>query len=378
MQQRYTHIIRVFLLLLSATLWTGQDLYSQHLSKLFTSDGGKLELVLDRNYQLGANISLIGEVTSASLDGNGKLAVAARGAQGIILFDLQGTQLRTIGKAGRGPGELVEPGIIKLKGNQLYVWDRRQLKFLMFDVNSAEPLVEIRDFRWAAQDFEIYGSDIFFYNSGRLTGPYIEQYDMDENQYVQNFGQRTQEHTLLMSMREAGGIFGNGNYIYFISPSSLALNRMNMQTFQVVARSIKDEDFYVPEVDSAALIIPNRRKFFDFIHESSRVINLLVVKDYIIVEGIIGEDTFVEKNGQYGAQERKVRLYILNTDMQLIDTFTFALAAGRDVQHKIWGSNRKQLFFLSTYNLFGEEDHDSPGMSSYYMHLWNLERSKNN
>lgn len=181
-------------------------LNAQHLTREFQGDQQRLNLVLDRQYPLTDNLFMMGEINSASLNREGRLAVASLDAPGVVLYDAEGTQIRQVGSLGRGPGEYVSPGIVRLVGTNLFIWDSQELKFLKYDADKNTPLLEIKDFRWAIKDFAIVGDDLFFYNSGRLQGPYIEQYDIRKNEYGQRFGERSQKHTLLMSMREAGGM----------------------------------------------------------------------------------------------------------------------------------------------------------------------------
>lgn len=139
---------------------------------------------------------------------------------------------------------------------------------------------------------------------------------------------------------------------------------------------VKDADFYVPEVDSAALIIPNFSKFTEIIRETSRVTDLFVMDQYIVIVALIGHDTYNEKYDAYGAENRKIRFYVLDTDMNHLDSFTFSMAADRDLQHKIWGANHHRLFFLSSFNLFGKESPEDPNAPLYFMHLWKIEHTE--
>lgn len=347
---------------------------AQHLSESFEGDNGKITLKLDRVYPLQENLFLLPQITSASFNDELELALALKQSPGIVLYDSNGKQTKQVGSIGKGPGEYITASALQLVKDTLYLWDSNQLKFLKYDASKNAPLLEIKDFRWAVQDFAVVDDQIYFYNSGKTSGPYIEQYKIKKNEYGKRYGDRTEAHNLLGSYRYAGGIGKRDDFIFFISPSSLTINRINTVNQTTKSFEIKDPDFQVTEIENAREIMLDRKKLSRIAGGTSRIINLLAMDEFVIIVAKIGEGKYLEEIGGYSAENRKIRFYVLDTDMNLIDTITFSVFAKPDIQGgNLWGANNNQLFYLSTYNLFGEESPNDPDTPLYYMHIWDLE-----
>ncbi|MDX1640027.1 MAG: 6-bladed beta-propeller, partial [Balneolaceae bacterium] len=310
---------------------------------------------------------------SASLNNSGQFVVATDHTSGVVLYDSTGKQIRKIGDIGRGPAEYVSPGIVKFIGDTIYIWDEGLLKFLKFNTQN-ELLLEIAEFRWALQDFTVYGTDIFMYNSGKSSGAYIEQYHLNQNKYGKSFGQSTQEHIVLMTLNRAGGMDSRGDYLYYVSPSKLSIYRIDLKNYKKSNFPINDEDFKVPEVDNARKIIMDIEKATEFITSSSVVTGIHLLDDYIVMIAEIGQAQYNKQYNAYLTLENKVRFYVLEYNMQLIDTFTFAWNTKKGGQFKIWGSNGEELFFLSTTDLFGEPVQKMNKMMPYHLYRWKIKK----
>lgn len=87
---------------------------------------------------------LFGSNVSVALSSEGLLYVGDRSSGEIRLFDSTGTHRRTIGRAGRGPGEFVGLARLALSGNEdtLYVYDAGQRRVSIF---TAPDLQHIQD-----------------------------------------------------------------------------------------------------------------------------------------------------------------------------------------------------------------------------------------
>lgn len=356
---------------LALLLMSPFNINAQHLEKYFRGEKGQLALRLKTIYPLEERLFLLSEIGWSAFNQEGFLALAMEGSPGIVLYDSTGRQLRQVGSMGRGPGEYASASIIQLLRDTLYIWDSKLLKFLKYDIKTNTPLLEIQDFRWSIQNFSVSGDDIYFYNSGRSTGPYIEQYNITENEYGRKFGNRTEAHNLLAAYRYAGGIDRENQYIYYISPSSLRVYRINTRNGTEKSFIINDSEFKVPNVKNAREIILSD-EFTKITSKMSRVVDLFVMDKYVLVLAHIGEDTYSEQWDAYLVTNRKIRMYVLDSDMNYIDNFTFSLAADQDLQHRIWTANNRQLFFLSTYNLFGEENPEDNKAPLFYVHVWNI------
>lgn len=63
------------------------------------------------------------------------IAAGSMGEAGIYVFAPDGSYLTRIGRHGRGPGEFTGISGIRIKGDHLYVYDSRQLKFSTFSIS---------------------------------------------------------------------------------------------------------------------------------------------------------------------------------------------------------------------------------------------------
>jgi len=68
-------------------------------------------------------------------DDDGNIYVSDGMANCLFKFDRSGMLIKTIGKKGQGPGELIRPNSIALGGKNIYVQDLGNSRFVVFDKN---------------------------------------------------------------------------------------------------------------------------------------------------------------------------------------------------------------------------------------------------
>lgn len=90
-------------------------------------------------------------VTAAVQLSHGGVAVADAGNHRVKVFDAAGRMMRSIGREGRGPGELSHPSWLGVRGDTLLVWDMAQSRLTRFDtagtlIGTGPPLTDLGSF----------------------------------------------------------------------------------------------------------------------------------------------------------------------------------------------------------------------------------------
>jgi len=97
--------------------------------------GGGYRLVRERTVGRpeGSEQEVLGFVSDAAFGPGGTVYVADASLQRIVVFSGDGRFLRTFGRSGMGPGELVSPTSLTFVGDTLFVYDARQGRISVFD-----------------------------------------------------------------------------------------------------------------------------------------------------------------------------------------------------------------------------------------------------
>ncbi|MFV1988672.1 MAG: 6-bladed beta-propeller [Gemmatimonadota bacterium] len=88
---------------------------------------------LDIGVAEGDPMLQLSRVVGAVFTGAGELVIANAGTSELRFFDASGSFVRTIGRQGEGPGEFTALGSIFVRGDSLVAYDRRTLRFTIFD-----------------------------------------------------------------------------------------------------------------------------------------------------------------------------------------------------------------------------------------------------
>lgn len=85
----------------------------------------------------GDGPELFGRIASVQPDSLGRVWVLDSQAGEVRLFDGEGSWVRTVGRAGQGPGELGSPMSLFVLGDELWVVDNGQRRYTVFDTAGA-------------------------------------------------------------------------------------------------------------------------------------------------------------------------------------------------------------------------------------------------
>lgn len=343
--------------------------YSQVLEKSYTGILNKLKFTSVSTIELDESLQILGNIIDASFNESGNFVITTDDPSLVYLYDQEGNQVRQVGSLGRGPFEILRSKIVKYRDDNISVWDHGQLKLLRFTEKGA-PIYEVSDFRYSIRDLEIKDDWIYFYNSGKSSGPIIERYNLNENKYDGNWGQRTEAHTLLLINEEAGGLVLDEDMLHYVSPSQLGIHTVDLTTGTESFIPIKDSEFKItPVADAASLINNNRNEMINILNESSYTKSILLLDEYII---LIAETGSMRKSSLFGtwdSSERNVKVYVLDRDSKtLIDIFVLPKSFPG-----IWSSNGRSVALFSSFNIL----HDDPKLAlqdpTQFLFFWNIE-----
>ncbi len=348
----------------------GLNLKAQDLTSNNLSDNSKLMLSLNDSFDLSEQDVLLPQITKLSIHSNNQIAVFGKGLESILIFSDRGKKHTRIGSKGRGPFEFSKLGSFSIVNEFIYVWDKDLLKLSKFSL-IGDKILEVQDFRWSVKHIEPIGNKIFFYESGNISSKnYLQEYNLKRNEFGLKFGNRNQTHILLDFKANSGGLTSDSNKVYFASPSSLDVNIINLETSQISKINLIDKEFEVPNINSAREeLAKGTENVNELLMKSSYVTNLFVLKDFVVVMAQIGESVFNNELKLYTAENRKIRFYVIDKSTEsLIDTFTFSVASNKKIQDHIWSSSNTDLVFLSSYNFFGKDQHNS-NQTAYFFNI---------
>lgn len=327
---------------------------AQELSNRYPSDQQKFLLEKVDSYLLEESEYLLSEINDVSISKDGSLLLSMNSSPYVLKYTAQGREARKMGNQGRGPFEYLKPSLIDLheSSGDLFIWDSGLLKLIQLN-NEGKGIKEYTGFKWAWGNFIISDSLIYIYNKGRSSGAYIQIYDPETYSYLQEIGQIDQEHAFYKISDDSGGICLKGEYIYFMSPSSLELHRFNISDHSIFSRRIQDPEFTVAPIENASAILKQGNKtVIELMRDASIIMDLFALDDYLVVMAQVGKATYNSEAGFFTAENKKIKFYVLDySTLSLLDTFTFSLAINQKVQNRHWTTDRNNLIYISPFTV---------------------------
>ncbi len=134
-----------------------------------------IKLVKETTFESNSEVLIDGYIGDFEVDNMKRVYIEGGrpGAVGIYVFNSDGSFLRKIGRAGRGPGEFEAISSIDILNDRLYVLDSRLQKFSVFDLNTHTHLFDEtieKPEASRADEFSIKmrGKEFFAVDSGHL------------------------------------------------------------------------------------------------------------------------------------------------------------------------------------------------------------------
>lgn len=334
----------------------------------------ELSLELVETIQLGEDDYLLSNIIDVSAGPEGSILVLNDTGERVILYDEQGINQTPIGGQGRGPFELLNSTLGKLSNDKIQIWDSRQLKLSVFDWLGIG-IDEYSDFRWAINDFAILDEDIYVLNSGKKSAKIFEKYNLngDKSDPLFEAIDKTNEHQVFESIKPAVGMSVKNDKIYFMSPSSLTLYIYDPSSEEVESVVLQDSDFVVSEVKNPEAIWRSPSDLQELLRESSRVTGLFHVNDYTVITANLGKDIMNSDIQQYTSENRFNKVYLLNEDLEHVETFRYDLFDEGKLFAGTWFAANGKLGYISRQNIL-DAPNDLGQIYPYTVHLFDISR----
>lgn len=195
-------------------------------------------VVLDQKSQV------LGAVESATRLPDGSFAVATADP-GVFLFKDDGSFVRQLGRAGRGPFEYLGRLTVRPAGENVAVWDGGNRKLLLFAPNGTH-LREWSRLGRAVSDFAVRGDTLFAYHSGGINEDYVSVYHYDNQKATAvSLGKAPGEHFPLSLLEGSGDLTydSQNESLLYASPAEPVVHLYNPRSGRRDVWHIEDPDF---------------------------------------------------------------------------------------------------------------------------------------
>ena len=247
---------------------------------------------------LQQNIKILGDITSIDFFIDQSFVITSQKSRSIYFYNSKGEQFKVLNTIGKGPFEYINPTIIKINEDKVYVWCSELLKLIVFD-REGKPINEHGRFKNAIKDFDVYSDKLYMYLAGGSNKTILE-YDLNSNSTINYFGNVSEEHKLLNIISSSGAIAINQSIPYFTTTDSLNIYSINKNA-SLQCYKIHDENFKVNKVKDKSddIINNNKHLLFDYLNNNSVVMGL-----YSSERGMLLEFEF----GKYSIKNNRVNL----------------------------------------------------------------------
>lgn len=262
------------------------------------------------------NVEVIGDIKSIAIAGDNRFVVSTSKPANVMVHDFNGNQITKIGSEGKGPYQYLQPSIVRYFNNQLFIWCAINLRLIVYDIHG-NPQYELNNFGRSIDDFTVDQNKIFVKMDGGFRGKVLEKLDVKTGSLISNYGEYSKEDIVMGLLGKSGGLTQFNNQVLFMQPSKLALNFIDKHTDSLKPVDIEDPDFKVDQIHGNPInyINNNRTSALNYIYHNSVVTKLVASQNEIVIFTENGHFKF--KDQQIDNEERFVKIYILNRDLQL-------------------------------------------------------------
>lgn len=236
------------------------------------------------------NIEPISPIKSFEILNDSTVVVITERKQ-VILYDSNGSQIKSIKVIGEGELEILNPAYVKKFGNHFYVWCDQLLKILKFELNGI-PVEEFKGFEHAIRDFEINDNYIIQYISNILGRPFIQVYSRSPLEKIGDFGIVENEQILLNFNSCAGGMGLNGNELLYVPSNNLRIHFLDLKKLKDDKIKIfKNNKFNVSKLSEDAHLMMNndRQKALQYSFSNSLLTGIYFLEDFFILMAEVGQ-----------------------------------------------------------------------------------------
>ena len=339
--------------------------FNQSFSQTYIGYNEKVSLELVQEINLKENINFLGKIVDFEVENNKIYLVDSRNPS-IVEYNHEGVQQKIYNKKGRGPFELVRPSLIRIIENKIFIWDNTLLKLSSFTPNF-DPYLEISDFPRAISDFHLIDDQLILYLSGGAKGPLIAIYEMDKKKEKRiSVIDKSSEHIMLMRLEQSGGLDVINKNIFYTAADQPELYNIYSPNFlaPITSHKLNFNNFEVEKINEnpTKIINNNPNKMLDYISQNSRMINVVAMNEYTVVEAHTGT---LNRNNEDPFKDRKSEIVILDNNQQQIDLINIS-------ELSFTSSALRASFDNNIYVLFEDIKEEN---NRYKIQIWKLEKS---
>ena len=230
----------------------------------------------------------------------------------LFVYSDKGEQIGTIGTSGQGAFQYTRPDKCDVDDNTVYVFSRLQQKLFAYDKSG----VPITDFSLPCRgiaDFAVYQDSLLccLYD-GTEENKTLEVFRLSDMSSLTVVKQKTEEDQLLYLAEKAGGLCIEGDNLFWCTPSSLRLHKLNLKRLDEKPQEwcYSDSEFIVArlEKDACAIINGDRPFVMEYLNSNSRVTQVEAMNNNIYLLAETGAFS-TDSDGSFHFEGRKLKIY---------------------------------------------------------------------
>ena len=184
-----------------------------------------------------------------------------------MMFNMEGTYIRDIGRNGRAKGEFIRPKQVRFDGNNLIVWDSNQMKFIKY-TREGEFLNEY-PYNSAFVNFQVNNEIVYIY-APALNDSFVLDLLKLSDLTTTSAGSTSETHKILTHFYTSTPLHVGDNNIYFAPMDELTVYSLSEDFKEHVYKSRDSKSFNVLSTNNRARDVGNdMRKFDSFVLNSS-------------------------------------------------------------------------------------------------------------
>jgi hypothetical protein len=250
--------------------------------------------------------------------------------RGVYLYHISGTFKKQLGNKGQAGGEMITPSCIYATSDFVYIWCSSLMKFLVFD-HEANFKKELSGFKKAVKKFVVNSSNetMYLYTSGYFNESenkiidVIDVYNIADKT-SKKYGERDPEDEVLSTFINSGGLCVNMDQFIYLHPGNLIIHVLNYNSNKTVRYKIDDKTFHTTTINSSIRdVMESRRKLTDYLHNNSIVRGFYNDSGQFVIVSEIGQYDFNQQSRVMNTQNRKIKLYVLDSSFNPNCTILF-------------------------------------------------------
>ena len=235
-----------------------------------------------RDITLDQSEQSLGQLQSATRLPNDRLVVTTADP-GVFLFESDGTFLRQLGAAGRGPSEYQNPTVVRAYDANIAIWDAGNMKITVYN-QEGDTVNEWTGFTWSVADFAIHGGVLYSYYAS-VNAPYLRIWDLDAEEMIAEYDdEESVERAALAQMQGTGSLALRDGSIYALNPAEPSVQQFDVADGDVARYPIDDAAFAMRALEASSIreLDPMFAEVIEFNLSSSRSYKVVATQSALL------------------------------------------------------------------------------------------------